>query len=51
MPATFNISNGLGAGFILFAVTHLAARRFKDLGAAIYIIAAAFIVFFALRLE
>lgn len=50
MPATYNISNGLGAGFILFVVTHLAARRFSKIGWATYAIAAAFAVFFAIGL-
>jgi adenine/guanine/hypoxanthine permease len=49
MPATFNISNGLGMGFVLWVVTHLAARRHRELRPATYIIAAAFISFFALR--
>ncbi|MCP4678984.1 MAG: NCS2 family permease [Deltaproteobacteria bacterium] len=48
MPATFNISNGLGAGFILYAITHLAARRTKDMKPATYIIAGAFLIYFAI---
>jgi AGZA family xanthine/uracil permease-like MFS transporter len=47
MPATFNISNGLGAGFILFFVSHLAARRAKEIAPATYVIAAAFVLYFA----
>ena len=50
MPATFNISNGLGAGFILFVVANLAARRHKRLRPITYIIAGLFVVYFSLRM-
>ncbi len=50
MPATFNISNGLGIGFILFAITHLAAGRSKAVKPATFVIAAAFVIYFALRM-
>lgn len=50
MPATFNISNGLGVGFILFAVTHLAAQRVRELKPLTYLIAAAFVFYFAFTL-
>ncbi|MCP4601752.1 MAG: NCS2 family permease [Proteobacteria bacterium] len=50
MPATFNISNGLGAGFILFVVAHLAARRAKEIKPATYVIATVFLVYFGSRM-
>ena len=50
MPATFNISNGLGAGFVLFVVAHLAARRHKRLRPITYIIAGLFVIYFSLRM-
>ncbi len=50
MPATFSISNGLGAGFILIAVTHLASGRAKRLKIATYIIAALFVAYFGFQL-
>jgi AGZA family xanthine/uracil permease-like MFS transporter len=50
MPATFNISNGLGLGFILLAVTHLAAGRARALKLPVYLVAAAFVAFFAIRI-
>ncbi|MFO8072210.1 MAG: NCS2 family permease [Polyangia bacterium] len=46
MPATYNISNGLGIGFILFAVTQLATRR--RVGAPVYVIAVLFLGYFAM---
>ncbi len=48
MPATFNISNGLGAGFILFTVTHLAARRFHAIKPLTVVVALAFLLYFVL---
>jgi AGZA family xanthine/uracil permease-like MFS transporter len=50
MPATFNISNGLGAGFVLFTVANLAARRFDRIKPLTCIIAALFVVYFASRM-
>ncbi len=50
MPATFNISNGLGAGFVLFTIANLAARRFDRLHPLTCVIAALFVFYFALRL-
>ena len=47
MPATYNITNGLGVGFVLFVLTHLAARRFSEIRVATYVIAGAFIAYFA----
>ena len=48
MPATFNISNGLGAGFILFTVAHLGARRFRILKPLTITVAVLFLLYFAL---
>jgi AGZA family xanthine/uracil permease-like MFS transporter len=50
MPATFNISNGLGLGFILFAVTPLASGRARQLKRPVYLVALAFTAFFAIRI-
>ncbi len=46
MPATFSISNGLGAGFILYVVANLGARRFKAINPAVIVIASAFVLYF-----
>ena len=48
MPATYNISNGLGAGFVLYVITHAAARRFSRISPATWVVAAAFAAYFAL---
>ncbi|MGJ3258796.1 MAG: NCS2 family permease [Rhodospirillales bacterium] len=48
MPLTFSIATGIGLGFISFAAIKLLAGRGKDVPVAVYVIAAAFIVKFAL---
>ncbi|MCB5195051.1 NCS2 family permease [Deefgea salmonis] len=47
MPFTFSIADGIAFGFISYAVIKLLAGRFKDLSAAVLIIAALWIVKFA----
>jgi xanthine/uracil/vitamin C permease (AzgA family) len=37
-------------GFIMLAITHLASGRARQLKAPVYIVAAAFVVFFAVRI-
>ena len=48
MPFTFSITNGIGAGFISYAVLKLAAGRGRDVHALLYVVAALFIVYFAI---
>ena len=48
MPLTFSIATGIGLGFISFAAIKLLAGRGKDVPVAVYVIAAAFILKFAL---
>ena len=48
MPATYNISNGLGIGFVLYAITHLATRRWRRAGVSVYVIAVLFLGYFAM---
>ncbi|WP_120997564.1 NCS2 family permease [Stutzerimonas urumqiensis] len=47
MPLTFSIANGIAFGFITWVVIKALAGRFKDLNAALVILAAIFIVKFA----
>ena len=49
MPATYNISNGIGAGFVLYVVAHLAGRRFASLNPVICAIASLFVIYFVFR--
>lgn len=48
MPLTFSIATGIGLGFISYAAIKLLAGRGKEIPAAVYAIAAAFIVKFAI---
>jgi len=48
MPLTFSIATGLGLGFISYAVIKLLAGRASEVPVAVYVIAAAFILKFAL---
>jgi len=47
MPLTYSISNGLGAGFIAFALIRLVQGRAREVHVLMWIVAAAFVVFFA----
>ncbi|QKJ67614.1 NCS2 family permease [Deefgea piscis] len=47
MPFTFSIADGIAFGFISYAVIKLLAGRYKDLSAAVLIIAALWVVKFA----
>lgn len=48
MPLTFSIATGLGLGFISYAAIKLLAGRASEVPVAVYVIAAAFILKFAL---
>lgn len=47
MPLTFSITTGLGLGFVSYAAIKVATGRARDVPVAVYPIALAFIVFFA----
>lgn len=46
MPLTFNITNGIGAGFVVWTVVKIFRGKFKDIHPVMYVIAAAFVVYF-----
>ncbi len=46
MPLTFNITNGIGAGFVSYVVIKLARGKAADVPAAMYIVAGAFLLYF-----
>lgn len=48
IPFTFSIASGVGVGFIAYAVIKTLAGRWKDVGGAVWLIAAASAVHFAL---
>ena len=46
MPMTYSIANGLGAGFIAYVIIRLIQRRAKEIHLLMYVVSAAFVVFF-----
>jgi AGZA family xanthine/uracil permease-like MFS transporter len=49
MPFTFSITNGVGAGFITYAVLKLARGRFRELHPLLLVVSVAFVVYFAIE--
>lgn len=47
MPLTYSITNGIGAGFVAYALLKWVSGRGKDVSLAMWVAAAAFIVYFA----
>jgi AGZA family xanthine/uracil permease-like MFS transporter len=47
MPFTYSIANGLGAGFITFALIRLFQGRGKEVHPLMWVVAAAFVLFFS----
>lgn len=48
MPFTYSIANGLGAGFVAFAAIRLMQGRAKEVHPLMWVVAAAFIVYFGM---
>ena len=48
MPFTYSITNGIGAGFILFCVLKVVMGKARDVNWLMWIVAALFVVYFAL---
>jgi len=46
MPLTFNITNGIGAGFVTWVVMKVSAGKARQVHPALYVIAAAFLLYF-----
>ena len=46
MPFTFNITNGIGAGFVSYVVIKVARGKAREVHPALYVIAAAFLLYF-----
>ena len=49
MPFTYSITNGIGAGFVSYAVIKLARGRGRDVHWLLWVIAAMFVVYFAIE--
>jgi len=48
MPFTYSIANGIGAGFVSYAIIRLAQGRIREVHPLLWIVAALFIVYFAI---
>ena len=46
IPLTYNITNGIGAGFVLYVFLQLVSGRARQVHPALYVIAAIFLVYF-----
>lgn len=46
MPLTYNITNGIGAGFILYTLIRLVKGEAREIHPALYIVTAAFLLYF-----
>jgi AGZA family xanthine/uracil permease-like MFS transporter len=49
MPFTYSITNGIGAGVISYAVLRTAVGRRREVHVLMWLIAALFVVYFALE--
>ncbi len=48
MPFTYSITNGIGAGFVSYAVLRLATGRVRGVHPLLWVVAALFVVYFAI---
>ncbi|MEV0416141.1 NCS2 family permease [Streptomyces sp. NPDC050448] len=48
MPFTYSITNGIGIGFISFCVLRLATGRGREVPAAMYVVSAVFVFYYAM---
>ncbi|MFZ3471132.1 NCS2 family permease [Streptomyces sp. 4.24] len=48
MPFTYSITNGIGIGFVSFAVLRLATGRGREVPAAMYVVSAVFVFYYAM---
>jgi AGZA family xanthine/uracil permease-like MFS transporter len=49
MPFSFSITNGIGAGFVSYAVIQLARGRARDVHPLLWVVAALFVAYFAIE--
>jgi AGZA family xanthine/uracil permease-like MFS transporter len=49
MPFTYSITNGIGAGVVTFVLLRSATGRSRDVHPLMWVIAALFVVYFALE--
>lgn len=47
MPFTYSIANGIGAGFVTYVLLRVLTGRAKSVHPLMWVVAAAFVVYFA----
>jgi adenine/guanine/hypoxanthine permease len=48
MPFTFSITNGIGAGFVVYVAIKVFLGRWREPGVLLWIIALLFVIYFAI---
>jgi adenine/guanine/hypoxanthine permease len=48
MPFTYSITNGIGAGFVTYAVLKLSRGRAREVHPLLWVIAVGFVIYFAI---
>jgi len=48
MPFTYSITNGIGAGFVSYAVLKLSQGRGREVSPLLYVVAVLFVVYFGI---
>ena len=46
MPLTYNITNGIGAGFILYTLIRLVKGEWRQVHPSLYVVTVAFLLYF-----
>jgi AGZA family xanthine/uracil permease-like MFS transporter len=49
MPFTYSITNGIGAGMVTYVAIKIAQRKSKEVSGLMWVIAAAFVIYFAIH--
>jgi len=49
MPFTYSITNGIGAGMVSYVAIKIAQGKSKEISGLLWIIAAAFVIYFAVH--
>src|SRR5919201_1452595 len=50
MPFTFNITNGIGFGFVAYTLIQVVSRRWRRVHPLMYVVSAAFVLYFAVAI-
>ena len=51
MPLTYSVSNGIAMGFIMYPITMIMARRYKEINPLMYVLAVVFLIFMLILMK